>query len=135
VFATYYWYLRRHQWNTQKDLHTIFFLALITSPFTWTYDFVMLVIPLFVGNVILSSHEPPKLPILLRGTYIIINFIPGDSIDFFRFLYYLVRTSFIHRVYNSPINTLFVQTKSIIWVLGILIYIQRINHAISKTKT
>jgi len=73
ILAILYWWRKRDNWDWQTTLLWILFLSLITSPYTWTYDFVVLVIPLLIGLSLLLQKISRLPAILLAGFYIIIN--------------------------------------------------------------
>ena len=73
ILTAIYWWRKRERWDWQKVLPNILFLSLITSPYTWTYDFVALIIPLLMGFVYLLNRITGWGAILLAGFYIFIN--------------------------------------------------------------
>lgn len=73
ILSILYWWRKRNHWDWQKALPWILFVSLITSPYTWTYDFVVLVIPLLIGLSLLLQRISRLPAILLAGFYIIIN--------------------------------------------------------------
>ena len=73
ILAASYWWRKRERWDWQKVLPNILFLSLITSPYTWTYDFVALIIPLLMGFVYLLNRITGWGAIFLAGFYIFIN--------------------------------------------------------------
>jgi hypothetical protein len=73
VLSILYWWRRRDKWDWQTALPWILFLSLITSPYTWTYDFVVLIIPLLIGLSLLLQRISRLHATLLAWFYIILN--------------------------------------------------------------
>ena len=73
VLSVLYWWRKRETWDWQAVLPYVLFLSLITSPYTWTYDFVVLIIPLLIGTSLLQKRLPVWAALLLACFYIILN--------------------------------------------------------------
>ena len=73
LFAIIYWWRKKDDWNWQAVLPYLLFLSLITSPYTWTYDFVVLIIPLLIGASLLIRRVSPWIALLIAGYYMLLN--------------------------------------------------------------
>jgi len=69
------WYHHRSHWNWRKSLPWVLLLSLITSPYTWTYDYTPLVIPLLAGFVHLIKQRFDWISFFLILLYIVIDFL------------------------------------------------------------
>ncbi|HQE93090.1 MAG TPA: glycosyltransferase family 87 protein [Anaerolineae bacterium] len=46
VWAVLYWRRRRHSWDWETELPLLLFVSLLTTLYTWTYDLVLLILPI-----------------------------------------------------------------------------------------
>jgi hypothetical protein len=73
AWLLYYWYKKREKWDWTETLPVILVMSILTSPYSWTYDqVVMLValIPAWVGLV--NSRRSGKWYVTI-GVYFLIN--------------------------------------------------------------
>jgi hypothetical protein len=67
------WYKKRDHWNWHSALPWVLLFSLITSPYTWTYDYPPLLIPIIAG-ISLLVRKPKHWSIVFAGfLYILMN--------------------------------------------------------------
>jgi hypothetical protein len=69
IWGAWYYLLNRSQWNWCDRLPVVVFVSLLTSPYGWVYDQVLLLIPL-TQVLALAADRRPKVffPIVLAVT-------------------------------------------------------------------
>jgi hypothetical protein len=55
IWIVYYWLTHYHSWNWIDEFPMIILLSIITSPYSWTYDYVIL-LPVIVQGIILVAR-------------------------------------------------------------------------------
>ncbi len=73
TIAIYYWWHYRNNWDWKTALPWIILLSVISSPYTWTYDFVILILPMLISFSQLLGSVQKWYAIILAGFYIILN--------------------------------------------------------------
>ena len=73
ILAIFYWWRKRESWDWQTSLPWILFVSIITAPYTWSYDFTPLIIPLLMGFSWILPRISYPVEIILAGIYGLIN--------------------------------------------------------------
>ena len=114
AWCCFYWYTHRKFWNWRLELPILLFISTITSAYTWTYDQVLLLVPILHGFAMLMKLNLPWFTLTTSAFYVIINYqflrlhIRYDDFWFIWFApmlfiwYLIIRTRYTH-----PQNYLF----------------------------
>jgi hypothetical protein len=75
IWIFYFWYVRRQTWDWKNELPLILIASIITSPYMWTYDQVILV-PVVIQASFWIAEEWKKLPAITLGVFfLVISFL------------------------------------------------------------
>ena len=71
-----FWTVKRpRQWIWLKQFPSLLFLALFTSPYSWTYDLVLLAIPVILAFILSKLHHPITIHYLIVSIFLFINLV------------------------------------------------------------
>jgi hypothetical protein len=75
VWLVYYWIRKRYSWQWKKEIPIIVFISVITSAYIWTYDMVVLLIPVIMALIWQLYENKKWISILLSIIYVTINVV------------------------------------------------------------
>ena len=70
-----YWLYHHASWNWSKDLPILLLVTMITSPYTWTYDLVILLPAIIQGVIWLVGNGKRWSSYLLAGLFLLISIL------------------------------------------------------------
>jgi hypothetical protein len=73
VWFIFYWYRHHAAWNWKTDLPVILLVSQLTSPYSWTYDLVILVPAILVAVIWMTADWKRWLTLLLAVIFLCIN--------------------------------------------------------------
>lgn len=75
IWVIYYWFRRKQNWNWIEETPIILFVALITSPYLWTYDLVILVPAILLATIWIVEDWKHWITLLVVFVYLMINIL------------------------------------------------------------
>jgi len=75
LWLIYYWYKHHNSWRWVKDLPIVLLVSLLTSPYAWTYDQVILVPAVIQGTIWVLDARKRWIALLLAGLFLGINIL------------------------------------------------------------
>lgn len=75
VWFISYWYRRRRKWDWLAELPLLLLVCVVTSPYGWTYDMVVLLIPVIAITIDLTKIRFNWIIGIYFFTYILINLL------------------------------------------------------------
>ena len=75
LWLIYYWYKHQQSWRWVKDLPIVLLVSLLTSPYAWTYDQVILVPAVIQATIWLLDARKRWSTLLLASLYLGINIL------------------------------------------------------------
>ena len=75
LWLIYYWYKHQQSWRWVKDLPIVLLVSLLTSPYAWTYDQVILVPAVIQATIWLLNARNRWSTLLLASLYLGINIL------------------------------------------------------------
>jgi len=73
IWVVFYWFRKRNNWNWYKETPLLLLISFVFSPYTWTYDMVILIIPIIYTFVHIVNTGFTGISILSTMLYIVIN--------------------------------------------------------------
>lgn len=75
VWAVFYWWRNRSRWNWKQHLPMLLLVGLITMPFGWTYDEVLL-LPVFISAAVcLLAQDDRRFTYRMAAFYVAMNVV------------------------------------------------------------
>jgi hypothetical protein len=75
IWLVYYWIRKKKTWDWKKEIPLILFISVITTIYIWTYDMVVLLIPIIMALIWQLYENKKWISILVSIAYFIINLI------------------------------------------------------------
>ena len=75
VWFTFYWWKRKDTWDWKEETPVLVLASVITSTYVWTYDMVILLLPVLQVVIISIRSEQRRLTILLLFTYFFVSIV------------------------------------------------------------
>ncbi len=75
VWFLYYWHGHHHSWDWLSELPIILLVSLITSPYAWTYDQVILIPPTIQAAVLLAEDWKHRRVIIFGILFLALNLL------------------------------------------------------------
>ncbi|MFC2043570.1 glycosyltransferase family 87 protein [Chloroflexota bacterium] len=73
IWSIYYWFRRGDDWQWTRDIIPLLWVSVLASPYSWTYDQIILIIPILSVTIGLSRHGWNRNTTLWLGIYWFIN--------------------------------------------------------------
>jgi len=117
IWLIYTWISHNKSWNWPKDLPIILLVSQITSPYTWTYDLVILLLPIIQAAFWILMDPKRRSIIIFLIIYLVLNILDlvlHMKLEDFWFLwfapslliwYLLVRHQYTAHPVNSRLTT------------------------------
>ena len=67
IWFIYYWYRHHESWNWSDELPIILLVSLLTSPYSWTYDLVILIPAILLAVIWMTSNRKRWSTLLLAN--------------------------------------------------------------------
>lgn len=71
----YYWHVHHHSWDWLREFPIILLVSLITSPYAWTYDQVILIPVVIQAAVLLTEDREHRRVIIFGILYLALNLL------------------------------------------------------------
>jgi hypothetical protein len=75
LWVIYYWFQRKNNWSWIEETPIILFVSVITSPYLWTYDLVILVPAILLAAVWIATDWKRWATLILTLLYTVINIL------------------------------------------------------------
>jgi hypothetical protein len=75
MWLVYYWIGKKNSWEWKSEIPMILFISVITSSYIWTYDMLVLLLPIIMALIWQLYENKKWISILLSIIYILINLI------------------------------------------------------------
>jgi hypothetical protein len=78
-----FWIQHRHTWNWVEKMPIILLVSILTAPYAWTHDYIILLIPILAIFARLSNYKIQKSTLVLIFLLVLINIVELVSHKFF----------------------------------------------------
>lgn len=75
LWFIYYWVTHHSSWKWAYAIPQLLFVSIITSPYNWTYDIVVVIPGIIQAIIWLTDAHNRKLTLLFGSTYLVINIL------------------------------------------------------------
>ncbi len=75
LWLVYYWLRHNKAWDWPSDLPLMLLVSQITSPYTWTYDQVILIPVIIQATLWITAEKKSKTMIFYLGTYLMLSIL------------------------------------------------------------
>jgi hypothetical protein len=79
----FFWFKHRHKWDWLENMPIILLISLLTAPFAWTDDHIILIIPILAIFAHFSNQKIQKSTLIVVFLLILINIVELVSHKFF----------------------------------------------------
>jgi hypothetical protein len=73
IWLLYYWHLKKSNWDWLQEIPTLLFASLITAPFTWNHDMIVLTPALMQATILLLMSRKRWVKVSILVVFILAN--------------------------------------------------------------
>lgn len=75
IWLVFYWLKKHSSWNWRNEIPILMFVSIITSPYTWNHDQLILIPALIQASILLLASSKRWKTILIFLAFLIINYV------------------------------------------------------------